>query len=124
MQISCKKSQTTHIQNRRTPYGFSYSIGSITTYLCGNKDTLLLYARACSIVCIAIAHDEQLAISDRLASYWQFTLNVLHCGSSTIVVKFHRVFIRVDCIHLKFHFAVNLLDSHCTFHQASEVQWI
>ena len=79
-------------------------------------DLDLFYESTSSIVCLAIADDYELAIDDALTDVGVVCVDVLHCGSSTIIVEFHRVIVRVESIYLHLHFAINLLDSYSTIY--------
>ena len=115
------------VMNMKTAWFFNHAVFYVARLSRASRlssSSRLFYESTSSIVCLAIADDEELAIDDALTDVGVVCVDVLHCGSSTIIVEFHRVFIRVDCIHLKFHFAINLLDGYSTVHQAPEVHRI
>ena len=60
----------------------------------------LFYESTSSIVCLAIADDHELAVDDALADIGIACRDVLHRALNWVVVKFHRVIVRVKCIDL------------------------
>ena len=76
----------------------------------------LFYESTSSIVCLAIADDEELAVDDAFADVGVACSDVLNRALNWVVVEFHRVIVRVESIYLHLHFAINLLDSYSTIY--------
>ena len=89
-----------------------------------SSSSRLFYESTSSIVCLAIADDEELAVDDALADIGVVNGDVFYSTLSWVVVEFDRHIVGVECIYLYFHLAIYFLNGYSTIYHAPQVQWV